>query len=125
MKIKNILVAGIFALTALSGMTHAEVISSNSVMQAQHSFYNKQQIISMINREDVQSRMMSLGVDQQDAIARINAMTDSEIMQLNQQLEQGPAGGVVGAVLTVLAIIAILDLVGVTDVYPFIRPINS
>ena len=25
----------------------------------------------------------------------------------------------------VLAIIAILDLIGVTDVYPFIRPVNS
>jgi hypothetical protein len=52
-------------------------------------------------------------------------MTNSEISQLNSQLNDAPAGGVVGAVLTVLAIIAILDLVGVTDVYPFIRPINS
>ncbi len=68
---------------------------------------------------------MSLGVDSNDAVARINGMTESEIAKLNQELNQAPAGGVVGAVLTVLAIIAILDLVGVTDVYPFIRPVNS
>ena len=52
-------------------------------------------------------------------------MTDSEIAQLYDEINQAPAGGVVGAVLTVLAIIAILDLIGVTDVYPFIRPVNS
>ena len=44
---------------------------------------------------------------------------------LADEINRAPAGGVVGAVLTVLAIIAILDLIGVTDVYPFIRPVNS
>ena len=104
---------------------HAEAISSDSVMQTQSAQYNKQQLLAMVSREDVQNKLMSLGVDSNDAVARINGMTESEIAKLNQELNQAPAGGVVGAVLTVLAIIAILDLVGVTDVYPFIRPVNS
>lgn len=103
----------------------AEAISSDSVMQTQSAQYNKQQLLAMVSREDVQNKLMSLGVDSNDAVARINGMTESEIAKLNQELNQAPAGGVVGAVLTVLAIIAILDLVGVTDVYPFIRPVNS
>ena len=94
-------------------------------MQAQAHAFNKQQLIDMVSRADVQEKLVSLGVSQNDAISRINGMTNSEISQLNSQLNDAPAGGVVGAVLTVLAIIAILDLVGVTDVYPFIRPINS
>lgn len=104
---------------------NAEAISSDSVMQTQAAHYNKQQLIDMVNRADVQSKLVSLGVDSNQAIARINGMTDSEIAQLNDEINQAPAGGVVGAVLTVLAIIAILDLIGVTDVYPFIRPVNS
>lgn len=104
---------------------NAEAISSDSVMQTQASHYNKQQLIEMVNRADVQSKLVSLGVDSNQAIARINGMTDSEIAQLNDEINQAPAGGIVGAVLTVLAVIAILDLVGVTDVYPFIRPVNS
>ena len=104
---------------------NAEAISSDSVMQTQAAHYNKQQLIDMVNRSDVQSKLVSLGVDSNQAIARINGMTDSEIAQLNDEINQAPAGGVVGAVLTVLAIIAILDLIGVTDVYPFIRPVNS
>jgi hypothetical protein len=125
MKLSNFLAAGLFAITFTSGIAHAEAISSKTLMQSQHSYYNKQQIIDMVNREDVQNHMVSLGVNKTDAIARINAMTDAEINQLNTQLSDGNAGGIVGAVLTVLAVIAILDLIGVTDVYPFIRPINS
>ncbi len=112
MKFLKKIAIGCFSATILmSGSVHAEAISSDSVMQTQAAHYNKQQLIDMVNRADVQSKLVSLGVDSNQAIARINGMTDSEIAQL--------------AVLTVLAIIAILDLIGVTDVYPFIRPVNS
>lgn len=113
------------ALLFVAGNVHAEAISSDSVMQAQTASFNKQQLLEMVNREDVRNKLVSLGVDRNDAIDRINAMTPNELAQLNDHINEAPAGGVVGAVLTVLAIIAILDLIGVTDVYPFIRPVNS
>ncbi|GMM68252.1 PA2779 family protein [Alteromonas sp. MTD1] len=126
MKALKSIVVGCFTATVLTaGSVHAEAISSDTVMQAQTANYNKQQLVAMVNRADVQSKLVGLGVDTNDAIARINAMTDSEIAQLNDEINQAPAGGIVGAVLTVLAVIAILDLAGVTDVYPFIRPISS
>ncbi|NDV89692.1 PA2779 family protein [Alteromonas sp. 345S023] len=126
MKLVSKFAAGfVSALLLVVGNVQAEAISSDSVMQTQSAMYNKQQLIEMVSREDVQNKLVSLGVDHNHAVKRINAMTNSEIAQLNDEINQAPAGGVVGAVLTVLAIIAILDLVGVTDVYPFIRPINS
>lgn len=126
MKKRYSLLLGVFlSLSAFIGSAHAEAISSATIMKSQHAFYNKQQIIQMVSREDVQNQLVSLGVNKEDAIVRINAMTDSELNQLNAHLNDAPAGGVVGAVLTVLAIVAILDLLGVTDVYPFIRPVNG
>jgi hypothetical protein len=121
----KLLVGATPALVVTTGTVQAEAVSSQNVLQAQAHAFNKQQLIDMVSRADVQEKLVSLGVSQNDAISRINGMTNSEISQLNSQLNDAPAGGVVGAVLTVLAIIAILDLVGVTDVYPFIRPINS
>ncbi len=121
----KLMLSTLTALLFVAGNAHAEAISSDTVMQAQTASFNKQQLIDMVNREDVQDKLVSLGVDRNDAIDRINAMTPSEIAQLNDHINEAPAGGVVGAVLTVLAIIAILDLLGVTDVYPFIRPVNS
>lgn len=118
-------VGAMAAVVITTGTVQAETISSHSVMQAQAHAYNKQQLIDMVSRTDVQDKLVTLGVSQRDAISRIDSMTNSEIAQLNSQLNDAPAGGVVGAVLTVLAVIAILDLVGVTDVYPFIRPISN
>ena len=123
--ISKVLVTGLTALVMMSGHVQAEAISSHSVMQSQYAKYNKSQLIEMVSREDVQNKLVSLGVSGDDAIARINGMTDSEIAQLNDEINQAPAGGIVSAVLTVLAVIAILDLAGVTDVYPFIRPISN
>lgn len=122
---KKLMISAFTATVLIAGQAQAAAVSSDSVMQTQAAQYNKQQLVSMVSREDVQHKLTSLGVNSQDAIDRINGMTDAEIMQLNDQIQDSPAGGVVGAVLTVLAIIAILDLVGVTDVYPFIRPINN
>ncbi|MDP2536056.1 PA2779 family protein [Alteromonas stellipolaris] len=121
----KLLVGAAAAIVVTTGTVQAEAVSSYNVMQAQAHAFNKQQLLEMVNRADVQEKLVSLGVSQGDAVSRINGMTNSEIAQLNNQLNDAPAGGVVGAVMTVLAIIAILDLVGVTDVYPFIRPINS
>ena len=121
----KLMLGSLAALVCFAGSVHAEAISSDTVMQAQRVSYDKQQLIEMVNRTDVQDKLVSLGVDRNEAVDRINGMTPSEIAQLNDHINDAPAGGIVGAVLTVLAIIAILDLVGVTDVYPFIRPINS
>ncbi|MCB4435499.1 PA2779 family protein [Alteromonas sp. McT4-15] len=127
MKYLKSMAIGCFSATVLmAGGVQAEAISSDTVMQTQAAHYNKQQLIDMVSRADVQSKLVGLGVDSDDAIARINAMTDSEIAQLNTEINQAPAGaGIVGAVVTVLAVIAILDLAGVTDVYPFIRPVSN
>ena len=123
--IKSIAIGCFSATVLLAGSVQASAISSDTVMQTQAAQYNKLQLIEMVNRADVQDKLVSLGVDSSDAIARINGMTDAEIAQLNTEINEAPAGGIVGAVLTVLAVIAILDLAGVTDVYPFIRPISN
>ena len=54
---------------------------------------------------------------------RIANMTQEELASLNTQMNEMPAGGIVGTIVTVLVVIAVLDVMGITDVYPFIRPI--
>ena len=103
----------------------AQVVSSEQVMHTQVAHYNKQKLIQVVSREDMQEKLFALGVNHTDAVNRINAMTDSEVAELNAQLSEQKAGGIVGAVITILAFLAITDLIGVTDVYPFIKPINN
>ncbi|MBB1317999.1 PA2779 family protein [Shewanella sp. SR43-4] len=112
-------------LTCIS-TTYAGVISSEQVIVQQKNIYNKQQVIAMLSNVDVQNKLVALGVSMEDAEMRIASMTDQELNQLNTQMNDMPAaaGGVVGVVVTVLVVLVVLDLVGVTDVFSFIRPIN-
>ncbi|KKL01627.1 hypothetical protein EIK76_09675 [Rheinheimera mesophila] len=106
------------------GQASAAVFSSEQVIAKQQFNFNKQQVLSFVDSAEVQNKLIELGVSPADAKQRIANMTAEELNALNTQMNDMPAGGVVGAIVTVLAIIALLDLLGVTDVYPFINPIN-
>ena len=101
----------------------ADVIGSEEIMSAEQTQYSRQQILSYVDGDAVQQRLVALGVDSEMARSRIAGMTNAEISALNTQMNDMPAGGVVGTIVTVLVVILVLDLLGVTDVYSFINPI--
>lgn len=103
--------------------SHAGVYTSDQVIQSEQFNFNKQQVLSMFDETNVQDQLIALGVSKEDALVRLNAMTPYEVSELNKQLNDAPAGGIVGTIVTVLVVVAVLDLMGITDVYPFIRPL--
>lgn len=105
------------------GQATAGVYSSDQVIANQQHHYNKQQILSFVDDAAVQNKLIALGVNPDEAKQRIANMTNSELNALNTQLNDMPSGGIVGVIVTVLVVVAVLDLMGITDVYPFIRPI--
>jgi hypothetical protein len=73
----------------------------------------------------VQQQLVELGVNPDAAKARVAAMTDAEIAQLNQSLADMPAGGsVLGVLLIIFLVFVITDVLGATDIFPFIKPIR-
>lgn len=121
--IKTLLLAiGLFVVNVT--FVSAEVVSSDNVMQVQQHQFKKHQIMAMLNTTEVEQRLVELGVEKSDAQARINHMTPDELTTLNEQLNEAPAGGIIGTIVTVLVVVAVLDVMGITDVYPFIRPIS-
>ncbi len=124
---KNLLILTSIILSYLvcSTIANAGVISSEQVIAEQQQAYDKQELLAMISSGEVEEKLVALGVTPLEAKTRIANMTDQELVQLNHEINDIPAaGGIAGTIVTVLLVIAILDLVGVTDVYPFIRPIN-
>jgi len=112
------------ALMVLSlGQASAGVYSSEQAITSQQYQYNKQQVLSLVDSAEVQQKLMNLGVSPADAKLRIASMTNNELQAFNQQMNEAPAGGILGTIVTVLVVVAVLDLMGITDVYPFIRPI--
>jgi hypothetical protein len=104
----------------------AAMVGTAQVIAAEQGALNRAQLASMLEREDLQVQLTAMGVDVQQAKARVANLTDAEVARLNQQIGQLPAGAdsVLGFVLAIIVILMITDLVGWTDVYPFIHPIQ-
>lgn len=117
-------IASLIFVFSISQAT-AGVFSSDQVIANQQHQYNKQQVLSFVNSAEVQNKLIELGVSPDEAKQRIANMTEQELSSLNNEINDMPAGGIVGTIVTVLVVVAILDLMGITDVYPFIRPISS
>lgn len=117
--------ASILCPMLILGMSQASaaVFSSEQVIANQQFNFNKQQVLSYVDSAEVQNKLIELGVSPADAKQRIANMTAEELSALNSQMNEMPAGGIVGVVVTVLVVVVVTDLMGLTDVYPFINPI--
>ncbi|MCY1310880.1 hypothetical protein D9M70_611210 [compost metagenome] len=52
-------------------------------------------------------------------------MSDAEVAQLADRVDQAPAGGdVLGVLFAVFVILLVTDILGFTQVFPFTRPIQ-
>ena len=66
------------------------------------------------------------GIDPIEARARIDSLSDDEVIGIADQIDQLPAGGgavefLLISILVGFIVLVILDLTGVTDVFPFIK----
>jgi Tfp pilus assembly protein PilP len=69
-------------------------------------------------QESVRSLLEQQGVDPAAARARVQALSDSELQRISDNLDQLPAGGNVLALIgAVFLILVILDIVGVIHVF--------
>ena len=83
-------------------------------------------IKSILSREDAQAVLRAQGIDPNEALARVNSLTDAEARRIADEIEELPAGGnflltfllVVGIIVVILII---TDAMGYTDVFTFVR----
>ncbi len=76
-------------------------------------------------RDEVRQAMLGQGVTSQAALARVAAMSDSEVAQLAGRIDQAPAGGeVLGLLFTVFIVLLVTDIMGLTKVFPFTRSVR-
>ena len=83
-------------------------------------------ILSVLERADVRAQLQSLGVKPEDVSARLAALSDAEIAQVANQLEQLPAGGmsILGAAVLVFLVLLFTDIMGWTKIFPFTKSVK-
>ncbi len=113
----SLLGVGLFVPIAQAGL-----IGTEAIVNAADAHSDRDRVKKLLAREDIRNQLLALGVDPDEAGARVQGMTDSEAQTLAGKLDQLPAGGgVVEAVLIVFLVLLFTDIMGFTDVFPFVN----
>jgi Family of unknown function (DUF6627) len=79
-----------------------------------------------LQQETARQQLQQLGVSADSLDARISRLSDSELARINQGIDSMHAGGtsVLGVVVLIFIIFVITDVIGATDIFPFIHPVR-
>ncbi len=130
------LMIAIMAATSLPiGTAYAGMISTKQIIEptagpeaktGDQASSARERVLAVLAKTDVRDEMVALGVDPEEADARIAALTDQELAEIAGRLDQLPAGegfGFGSAIIiafVVFGAVVILDALGITDWLPFV-----
>ena len=117
----------IVSLTGAGLPAQAGMLPTDTALKQSSSA--RERIASALERRDVRTQLEALGVNPADVTARVAALSDDEAAQLATRIDQLPAGGdgagaLVGALVLIFIILLITDILGLTHVFPFTKPIK-
>jgi hypothetical protein len=111
-----------FTCLGLQAPASAAMVGTASVIGQEQAAGERAQVLAALQREDVQRGLVDMGVSPQAARDRVFALSDDEVHQMAGKLDQLPAGGdALGVVVFIFVLLLITDILGFTDVSPFVK----
>jgi hypothetical protein len=104
----------------------ASMIGTETVLNLSKARNMRENLNNLLKREDVQKMMMAQGISPMEAKVRVDCLSDAEVMQIAEKMDQLPSGGdgigaIVGAALIIFLVLLFTDIMGYTDVFPFVK----
>ncbi|MBE0502889.1 MAG: PA2779 family protein [Desulfuromonadales bacterium] len=113
--------------TIVAPLASAALVETATMVSAQEVDASRARLATLLAREDIGAALQGHGVTAEEALLRVNSLTDQEVMKLAQNIDSLPAaadfgvGGLVGALVFIFLVLLFTDLLGLTDVYPFVN----
>lgn len=120
------LAALMMAVSMPLGAAQAALVSTDQIIDKSEVAADRAQVASFLARDDVRRNLQAMGVDPDEAAARVAMMTDAEVRQVAARIDELPAGqdvavALISAALLIFLVLLVTDLMGVTDVFPFVK----
>jgi hypothetical protein len=120
-----ILAMVMLAISMPLGTARAAVVTTDQVL-SESGASDRERVLAFLDRADVREQIVALGVDPAEAAAGVPALSAGLVREIAGQLDQLPAGQsavgvVVGAILIIFLVLLVTDLLGLTDVFPFVN----
>ncbi|MCK9294254.1 MAG: PA2779 family protein [Desulfobulbaceae bacterium] len=103
----------------------AGMIDTGSIVTLAKQENDRARVMAFLDRQDVQQVMEQQGVAAEEAKQRVAVLSDDEVRQIAQAMDQLPAGGdglgvIIGAAVLIFIILLITDIAGLTHVFSFV-----
>ncbi len=112
-----------FVFLGFTQSVQAALISTEQVVAVSAAQQNRAKIAATLQRPEVQAELQKMGVSNEEARARVAALSDAETASIAHQVDSLPAGGdgIVGALIFIFVLLLVTDILGLTKVFPFTR----
>lgn len=102
----------------------ADVVSTDALLQIERAQQERTAVAVALERADVRDALLAYGVDVTQVQSRVDSLSDEEVHALAGNIAQLPAGASsdpLGILLFVFVLLLITDIMGLTDVFPFVK----
>jgi hypothetical protein len=104
----------------------AAIIGTETMIDMARAQEARNHVNSILAREDVKAAFIAQGLNPLKAKERVDALSNAEIINLADQIDQLPAGGSTLETVLIISLIVFLvllftDLMGWTDIFPFVK----
>ncbi len=122
----RILMVTMLSLSLWAPGAQAGIVTSDQLIAKEHHNAGRDRLRALLDRQDVREQLQAQGVDPGLARARVDALTDDEVAMVNGKLDKLPAGGdgLIGAIVFIFIVLLVTDILGLTKVFPFTKPIK-
>ena len=119
-----ILLSLLLALTPLIP-AQAAMIGNEQVINQHSQGQTRDSLQQLLDQQSARQQLQSLGVSPDQIKSRIDSLTDSELARINRHVDTLDAGGsILGILLVIFIVFVITDVIGATDIFPFIHPVK-
>jgi len=106
-------------------MARAAMVPTDALIQSDQTSYSQSELMQAVNSQELRGQLEQMGVDPEQLGERIASLTPAEIAELNDHLQQQPAGSnVLGVLLVIFVVFVVTDMLCATDLFTFVRCIN-
>lgn len=108
------------------GVARAALVTTDEMLAQSDGASDRERVLAFLQRADVRKQIVALGVEPAEAAARVATLSDVQVREIAGKIDQLPAGqsvvaAVLGAILVIFLVLLVTDLLGLTDVFPFVR----
>jgi low affinity Fe/Cu permease len=123
--IAGIVILAISVFSISWAPAHAAMVSTDEILKQNKQNLDRERLTILLDRSEVRKQLEAWGVKSEEAKKTIESLTDREIAEIVDRIDQMPAGSglgiLVGAAVLVFLVLLITDILGYTDIFPFVK----